>query len=101
MDAWGVVILIVGALIIGGVAALIDYERYTMAAVAASIGAFLGGFVASEYLGSLSTWGPAWYGLQIFPALIGAIVIAAIVAAVVWYFGGPLTGPTHHEPLAR
>ena len=99
MDAWGVVTLIVGALIIGGVAALIDYERYTVAAAAASIGAFIGGFVASEYLGTLSNWGTLWYGVRIFPALIGGVVVAAAVVAVLHSFGGTLAGPTHHRPL--
>ena len=101
MDAWGVVILIVGALVIGGLAALYDYERYTVAAAAASLGAFIGGFVASEYLGSLSSWGTVWYGVQIFPALIGAVLVAAVVVLVLHYFSGTLTGPTHHEPLTR
>ena len=49
------------------------------------IAAFAGGFIASEYLGDLGTWGPNVDGLFVSSALIGG-VIAAVGAAVVTRF---------------
>jgi uncharacterized membrane protein YeaQ/YmgE (transglycosylase-associated protein family) len=79
MDAWGVVILLIGAVVIGfGVEFFVE-QRIGYEGVADFVAAIVGGFVASEYLGRLSDWGTQWYGMRIFPALIGAIVLAMVV----------------------
>jgi uncharacterized membrane protein YeaQ/YmgE (transglycosylase-associated protein family) len=79
MDTWGYVILIVGAVAVGF---LVEYaldQRLSYAGLLAAIGAVIGGFVASEYLGGLSDWGTELYGMRIFPAIIGAVLVAALV----------------------
>lgn len=102
MDAWGVGILLVGALIIIGLAALVDLTHYPLTAAAACLGAFLGAFVASEAFGALSEWGVVWFGVQLFPAVLGAVVGATAPVAVSQFLRGPtLSRPTPHRPLAR
>ena len=86
METWGYVILIAGAIVIGLVAQYALRQRFGYEWVATAIGAGVGGFVASEYgLGGLGKWGTAYYGLHIFPALIGGLVVAAIVEAVIYF----------------
>ena len=86
METWGYVILIAGAIVIGLVAQYALRQRFGYEWVATAIGAGVGGFVASEYgLGGLGKWGIAYYGLHIFPALIGGLVVAAIVEAVIYF----------------
>jgi uncharacterized membrane protein YeaQ/YmgE (transglycosylase-associated protein family) len=61
-----------------------------------AIAAFVGGFIASESLGSLSAWGWQWEGIYVVPALIGAIVLTVLVDAVVrWGTGGSFSGHAH------
>jgi uncharacterized membrane protein YeaQ/YmgE (transglycosylase-associated protein family) len=77
-------ILLVGALVIGGITQIVgETRRFHWLPVAA--GAFLGGYLGSEAFGSLSTWGPAFEGLYIVPALIGAAVLGAIVDGLTRY----------------
>lgn len=84
MESWGYVILIAGAIVIGLLAQYALRRRFGYAWIATAIGAGVGGFVASEYaLGGLGKWGTAYYGLHLFPALIGGVIVAAIVEAVI------------------
>lgn len=82
MDAWGLLTLAIGAVIIGSIIGIFDLEHYAPAAIAASIGAFLGGFAASVSLGPASAWGTVWHGVIALPALIGAMVFAVIALAM-------------------
>ncbi len=83
METWGWIILIAAALFIGLAAQYVmrrgtGYEWMLVAA-----GAGVGGYVASEYdLGGLGKWGTEIAGMYLFPALIGALLVAAIVAIV-------------------
>ncbi len=85
MDTWGYVILIAGAVVIGlvaqfGIRRLFGYEW-----VLTAIGAGVGGFIASEYdLASLGKWGTEVSGLAIFPAILGALVVAAVIEIVLF-----------------
>ena len=54
----------------------------------AGIAALVGGWLGSEAFGTLSTWGPVLEGLYILPALIGAVVLGAVVDAVVRFSSG-------------
>jgi uncharacterized membrane protein YeaQ/YmgE (transglycosylase-associated protein family) len=79
MDTWGYLILVAGALVVGF---LIEYaldQRMSYAGLLGAIGGGIGGFFASDYLGGLSDWGPEFYGMRIFPALIGAVLVVVIV----------------------
>ena len=92
MDAWGWVILIVGAIVIGLVAQYLMRRRVGYEWVVTAIGAAVGGFIGSEYhLGGLGEWGTEVAGMFIFPALIGAIILAAIVEAVMYFSIRPRT----------
>ena len=85
METWGIVILIVGAVVIGLAAQYLMRGQFGWEFLLTAVGAGLGGFVASEYLGTLSNWGTELYGMRIFPALIGALVIGAVVEVVMRY----------------
>ncbi len=82
MGVWGVIILLVGALLVGIALQAILRAENDYAWLYTAIGAFLGGFVASEFLGPVSTWGWEVNGLFVFPALIGAVVVGGIVELV-------------------
>ncbi len=85
MDTWGYVILIAGAVVIAlvaqfGIRRIFGYEW-----VLTAIGAGVGGYVASEYdLAGLGKWGTEVAGLAIFPAVVGALVLAAVIEAVLF-----------------
>jgi uncharacterized membrane protein YeaQ/YmgE (transglycosylase-associated protein family) len=85
MGFWGIILLLAGAGLIGIIERALHNGRSTNELIATSIAAALGGFVASEWLGALSTWGPQANGLYLFPALIGAIVVSAVVELLFRY----------------
>lgn len=92
MHAWGYVILIVGAIVIGLGAQYLMRQRVGYEWVLTSVGAAVGGFVASEYhLGGLGKWGTEVAAMSIFPALIGAVILAVIVEAVIYFTVRPRT----------
>ncbi len=92
----GVVLLAIGAIVLGIVGQWLGTVQTRYEWLPDAIAAFLGGFIASESLGSLSTWGPEWEGVFIVPALIGAVVLTVIVDVVVrWGTGGSFTGHAH------
>jgi uncharacterized membrane protein YeaQ/YmgE (transglycosylase-associated protein family) len=93
----GLAVLAIGAIVIGLVGQFLGTVQTRFEWVPDIVAAFLGGYIASESLGSLSTWGPEWEGLFIAPALIGAILVTLVVDAVVrWGTGGSFTG--HARP---
>jgi uncharacterized membrane protein YeaQ/YmgE (transglycosylase-associated protein family) len=79
MEVWGALILLVCVLLVGLAAYAIPRPENDYAWVYDAIGAFIGGFVASEFL---STWGWEVNGLFAFPALISAVVVGLIVDLV-------------------
>jgi uncharacterized membrane protein YeaQ/YmgE (transglycosylase-associated protein family) len=83
------ILLIVAALVLGFVAQMIATPRFSYDWAIAAIGGAIGAFVAGQYLGVLTTWGPLYDGMYLLPAALGAIIVAAAVEAVV-----RLTGPT-------
>jgi len=77
----GWALLIVGAAVLGFAAVFVgDPARYEW--LANAIGATAGGVVASEFIVALRTFGPVWDGLAFVPALIGGVVVVAVVALV-------------------
>jgi uncharacterized membrane protein YeaQ/YmgE (transglycosylase-associated protein family) len=92
----GILVLALGAVVLGLIGQFIGTVRTRFEWAPDAVAAFLGGFIASESLGSLSTWGPEWEGLFVAPALIGAVVVTLIVDVVVrWGTGGSFTGHAH------
>ena len=93
----GLTALAVAAIVLGLIGQFLGSVQTRYEWLPDIVAAFLGGFIASESLGSLSTWGPEWEGLYVAPALIGAILVTLIVDAVVrWGTGGSFTG--HARP---
>lgn len=93
MDTWGYVLLIVGAVVIGMVTQFSIRRVFGYEWVLTAIGAGVGGFVASEYsLAGLGKWGYEVGGLAIFPAIIGAVLVAAVIEVVLF---------TAERPTAR
>lgn len=80
METWGWVILIVFALFIGLVAQYIIRRGSGLEWVLVSIGAGAGTYFASDYdLGGFGKWGATFFGMHVFPALIGGVVVAAVL----------------------
>ena len=86
METGGVIILLAGAFVLGIARQYLIVARYAYAGVVTAIAAAVGGFVAAEYLiETFSDWGPAWYGLNIVPALIGGVALALVAEFVAQY----------------
>jgi uncharacterized membrane protein YeaQ/YmgE (transglycosylase-associated protein family) len=92
----GLAVLAIGAIVLGLAGQWIGTVRTRFEWLPDALAAFLGGFIASESLGSLSTWGPEWEGMFLVPALIGAVIATLAVDMVVrWGTGGSFTGHAH------
>ena len=82
MSTFAGILLLAGALLIGVIAQFIGDVRIGFEWAIVAVGAFVGGYIGSEALGDLSTWGPEFEGLYVLPAIIGGVVLGAIVDAV-------------------
>lgn len=81
----GIGALVVGALVIGVVAQAIGEVETGYDWLLTGVAAFVGGFVASEWIVAWQAFGPVWDGLAIGPAIIGGLVLGVIVDAIVRY----------------
>ena len=79
MSGFAALFLVVGALAIGVAAQYIGEVRVGWEWATTGAGALVGGYLGSEAFGGLSTWGAAFDGLYILPALIDGFVVAIIV----------------------
>ena len=78
MGVMDVAILVVGALVIGFTAWFVGETHYSFEWLITALAAFVGGY-ASQLFGGVSVWGPAIGALYLVPALVGALLVAAIV----------------------
>lgn len=85
LGIWGGLVLVVGALVIGVALQFIGEVRTGYEWAIASVGAFIGAFVASEWIVAWQAFGPVYDGLALVPALAGGLVVGAIVDAIVRY----------------
>lgn len=88
MNQWEAILLVVGAIVIAALAQYIGRVSFGYEWLFTGIAALVGGWLGSEAFGSLSTWGPAFEGLYVVPALIGALVLGTIVDGMVRYSSG-------------
>lgn len=95
MSALAAILLVLGGLILGIVPQFIGEATIGYEWVFTAVALIVGGWLGSEALGALSTSGPAFEGLYVLPALIGGVVLGALVDAVVRYVSG---GTYLHEP---
>lgn len=83
MNLLGIAVLVVGALVVAYAFRFVGQPLNGYRWLITTVGAAIGGFVASESLGSLTTVGPELDGLFVVPALIGGIVLGGVVEWVV------------------
>lgn len=78
MDIVGVIILVVGAAVLGLIGQfLVPGARFSYEWIVTGIGALVGGFVASEAINPTG-WADAG-GLLLGPAFVGGIIVGVIV----------------------
>lgn len=78
MDLVGVIVLVVGAAVLGLIGQfIIPGARFSYEWIVTGIGAFVGGFVASEAINPTG-WADAG-GLLLGPAFAGGVVVGVIV----------------------
>jgi uncharacterized membrane protein YeaQ/YmgE (transglycosylase-associated protein family) len=87
----GWMLLIVGAVVFGGVAQLIGQTRTGFEWLVDGIAAGVGALFASEFIVAWQTFQPVWDGLALVPALIGGLVVGGVVEVATRY----LTGGTY------
>jgi uncharacterized membrane protein YeaQ/YmgE (transglycosylase-associated protein family) len=85
MSAYAAILLVAGAIIFGVLAHFIGEVTTGWEGPVAAVAALIGGYIGSEALGTFSTWGYAFEGLYVLPALIGGVVLGFVVDAIVRY----------------
>ncbi|HEX2765071.1 MAG TPA: hypothetical protein VHR55_00320 [Candidatus Limnocylindria bacterium] len=88
MSTLAALLLVLGAVLIGLVSFLIGEVRTGWEAPIVALAALVGGYIGSEALGTLSTWGYEFEGLYVWPAIIGAIVLGGAADLVTRYLTG-------------
>lgn len=92
MSTLAAVLLVVGAIVIGAIAHVVGELRTGVEGPIVAVAALVGGYLGSEAFGTYSTWGYAFEGLYVLPALIGAVVLAIVVDAIVLYLARDTRG---------
>jgi uncharacterized membrane protein YeaQ/YmgE (transglycosylase-associated protein family) len=82
LGVWGAIVILAFGLLLGIAAQWYGEKHATNEWLITGVAAIVGAFVASEYLGAVSTYGPQFDGLAVLPALIGAVVVGGLVALV-------------------
>lgn len=85
MGGFAAVLLVVGALVIGILTQFIGDVTVGWEWAATAVAALIGGYLGSEALGSLSTWGIVYDSLYILPALIGGVLFGVVMDAILRY----------------
>jgi hypothetical protein len=85
MSAMAALLLVVGALAIGVAAHVIGDVTVGYEWAITGVAALIGGYLGSEAFGTVSTFGVAFEGLYIVPALIGGLVLGAVVDVITRY----------------
>lgn len=84
----GWLVLLAGALLFGVIAQFIGEARTGYEWLVDAIAAALGAVIASEFIISARTFEPVWDGLALVPALVGGLVLGAIVEVATRYLTG-------------
>ena len=96
MSLLAAITLIAGALLIGVLTLFVGDTRVGWEWATTAVAALVGGYLGSEALGSASTWGPAFEGLYVVPAIIGGLVFGVVADFVVRYWTAG--SYSRHEP---
>lgn len=94
----GWILLIVGAVVFGGLAQFIGEARTGYEWLADAIAAAIGALIGSEFIVAMQAFGPVWDGLALVPALVGGLFVGVIVELATRY----VTGGTYtaHRPMS-
>lgn len=92
MSTLAAVLLVIGAIVLGAIAHVVGERRTGFEGPIVAIAALIGGYLGSEAFGTYSTWGYAFEGLYVVPALIGAVILGVVVDAIVLYFARDTRG---------
>ena len=76
----GAAVLILGSIAVGILFYLIGDPQFSYEWVATAVGAFIGGFVASEFVIAFQGWEPVYEGVALIPALVGGLIVGGLVA---------------------
>jgi hypothetical protein len=98
MSALAVFVLALGAAAIGIVSLVIGEVKAWWEPVLVAIAAFIGGYIGSEALGTVSTRGTEFEGLYVWPALIGAVVLGGAMDVITRYLSGG-SYVSHPQPI--
>jgi uncharacterized membrane protein YeaQ/YmgE (transglycosylase-associated protein family) len=88
------ILLVLGALIFGAIAQVIGRVVVGYEWIFTAVAALAGGWIGSEALGALSTWGPVFDDLYVLPAVIGGAILGGVVDVIV----RRSTGGAYFEP---
>ena len=75
----GWIVLIVGALLFGGIAQFVGEPGSGFEWLGDAIGFGIGALVASEFIVAFQAVGPVFDGLALVPALVGGLVLGVVV----------------------
>ena len=90
----GIIVLAVASIVYGVALAFVGDVRTGYEWVGTAIAAFIGSFVASEYL-TMQSFQPVWEGIALVPALVGGLAVGLVVDLLMRYStGGSLTHGT-------
>lgn len=95
MSVFAAFLLVAGALLIGVIAHFIGEVTIGYEWAITGVAALVGGYLGSEAFAGLSTWGPEFEGLFVLPAIIGGVVLGAVVDAITRYMS---QGTYVHQP---
>jgi hypothetical protein len=82
----GLAVLVVGSVVVGVIYHLIGTPNMSYEWLVSSIGAFIGGFVASEWIVGFREFAPVTDGLALVPALLGGLIVGVVFAAATRLF---------------
>ena len=85
MSTLAFVLLVGGALVIGAASYLVGDVTVGYEGLITGVAALIGGYIGSEALGQISTWGPSFEGLYVLPAVISAVIVGGVVDAMLRY----------------
>jgi len=98
MSALAAVLLVLGAIVLGAIAHFVGERRTGFEGPIVAVAALIGGYLGSEAFAAYSTWGFAFEGLYVLPALIGAVILAVVVDAIVLFVARDTTAG-HARPI--
>ena len=81
----GLVVLALGSIAIGVAFYVFGDPHFNYEWLVTAIAAFVGGFVASEFVTAFQGYEPVWDGLALVPALIGGVIVGGVAAGVTRY----------------